>query len=114
MKKEQNGMAVAGFILSMLSLPLFITGFLCMLGVILYPFLALVFGEAAGLIALFGIVLSAIGNGRSYGDNVAGAGLSIAGLLLGTMVLTLVLSVTALWITTSVMGIQLLPALFAI
>ena len=114
MKQESNGMAVTGFLLSILSVPLFVAGFLCMLGVMLFPFMAVVFGEAAGLIALFGIVLSAIGNAHSYGDNVGGAGLSVAGLLIGTMVLTLVLSVTALWITTSAMGIELLPTLFTI
>ena len=111
MDREKNGMAVAGFMLSTISLPLFVVAFLCMIQVLLFPFMAVIFGEAAGLIAVFGIVLSAIGNARSYNENTRGAGLSIAGLLVGTVVLTLVLSATALWISTTAMGFTLLPAL---
>lgn len=111
MPKERNGMALAGFLLSLLSVPLFVTGFLCMLQLCLFPFMAVIFGEAAGLIALFGIVLSAIGNRRSYGDNMGGAGLSLVGLLVGTVVLTLTLSVVALWVGSSLAGSTLLPVL---
>ena len=111
MPKEKNSLAVAGFILSILSLGLYVAAFLCAIEILLFPFMAVILGKAAGIIAMFGIIFSAIGNGKSYKDGVSGAGLSLVGLLLGVLVLTLVLSSVALWVVTANMGVQLLPSI---
>ena len=76
MDKKVNGMAIAGFVLSMCAVPLLTVAFLCLIGVMLIPFLAVIFGEAACLIAIGGIVLSAIGVYRSYSEDFGGAGMS--------------------------------------
>ena len=112
MEREKNGMATAGFVVSMVSLPLLVLALLCLAGVFLKPFLAVIFGEAAGFTALFGIALSGVGSHRSYQENTAGAGFSLAGLLTGTVVLTLVLAVTVLWIVAGERGSALLPVVF--
>ena len=96
MMKERNGMATAGFVLSLCSIPLFVSGLLCLIGVMLNTLIGLVFGAAAGVTAVSGIVFSAIGNHKSYEEGVCGTGLSLAGLLAGTIVLTLVLAALTL------------------
>jgi len=98
MKKINNGFALAGFVVSVCSVPLFAAAFLCLIGVMLIPFLTVIFGEMAGMLAIFGICLSAIGVHHSYREDVRGAGFSLAGLVTGTVILTLVLAVTALLI----------------
>lgn len=96
MKKTRNSMALAGFILCACSVPLFAAAFLCLINVMLIPFLGVVFGEAAGMLAIFGICLSAIGVHRSYQENTGGAGFALAGLVTGTVILTLVLAITSI------------------
>lgn len=112
MDKKVNGMAIAGFVLSLSAVPLLAAAFLCLIGMMLIPFLSVIFGEAACLIAIGGIVLSAIGVYRSYGDEGCGAGMSLAGLVVGTVVVTLVLAVVALLIVDGFTAIQL-PHLIA-
>ena len=95
MKKEKNGMAIAGFVLCVSAVPMLVAGFLCLIRVMLTAFVGVVFGEAAGLTAIFGIALSGIGHHRSYRENMGGGGLALAGLLSGTVVVTLTLAVAA-------------------
>lgn len=104
MKKMHNAMALSGFILSVCSVPLFAAAFLALIGLILIPFMSVVFGEMAALLAIFGICLSAIGVRLSYREGMGGAGFSIAGLITGTVVLTLVLAFTALLIICAANG----------
>ena len=96
MIKERNGMAVAGFIFSLCGLPLFAAGLLCLIGLMLNTLIGLVFGAMAGVTAVTGIIFSAIGHHKSYEEGVRGAGMSLAGLLTGAVVLTLVLASLAL------------------
>ncbi|HIS86470.1 MAG TPA: hypothetical protein IAB50_12960 [Candidatus Faecivicinus avistercoris] len=100
MEEKRNGMAVAGFVLALCSAGLFAAGLLCLIGVMLTTFLSFVFGGMAGVAALLAIVFSAIGNYKARGE-AGGAGLSMAGLILGTMVVTLVLAMTALLIVAA-------------
>ena len=105
MKKTNNPMALAGFIVSVCSVPLFAAGFLCLIGVMLIPFMAIVFGEMAGMLAVFGICLSAVGVRHSYREENGGAGFALAGLLTGTVIVTLVLAFAALLIVCGIAGI---------
>ena len=82
MEKNSNGMALAGFILSLCSAPLFAAGFLCLIGVMLAPCLSLVFGTLAGSVAAMGVALSGIGNYRSHKPDTTGAGFSVAGMII--------------------------------
>ena len=102
MKLDKNSMAIAGCIMSICSVPLFAAGFLCLIGVMLSPTLALVFGTLAGAVGAAGVVVSGIGCYRSYSVEMRGAGFSIAGLIIGTMVLTLVLAIMTLMIVLCV------------
>jgi len=104
MKKINNGFALAGFIVSVCSAPLLAAAFLCLIGVMLIPFMSVILGEMAGMLAVFGICLSAIGVRRSYQDETNGAGFSLAGLVTGTVVVTLVLAITALLIVCAANG----------
>ena len=104
MKKTNNPMALSGFIVSVCAAPLFAAAFLSLIGLILIPFMSVVFGEMAGMLAIFGICLSSIGVRHSYRENVGGAGFALAGLLTGTVIITLVLAITALLIVCAVSG----------
>lgn len=101
MKSERNGMAVAGFVLSVCAVLLFATGLLCLIGVMLTTFLSFVFGGMAGITAIIGITFSGIGNFKARSLNAHGAGLSMAGLIVGTMVITLVLAMIALLVVAA-------------
>lgn len=98
MEERKNGMAIAGFVLSVSSVPALAAGFLCLIRVMLTPFLSVIFGEMAGMVAIFGIVLSAIGHSRSYQEDMGGGGFALAGLLTGTVTVTLTLALAALMI----------------
>ncbi len=97
MEKTANGMAIAGFVLAVCAAGLFAAGLLCLIGVMLTALLSFVFGGMAGIAAILAIVFSAIGNYKAHGD-AGGAGLSMAGLILGTVAATLVLAMAALLI----------------
>jgi len=97
---ERNGMALAGFVVSVSAVLLFAAGFLCLIGVMLTTFLGFVFGGAAGIAAMTGLALSSIGVKRSYGD-CGGAAFALAGLVTNTFALTLVLAMTALLIVAA-------------
>lgn len=104
MKKEKNGMAIAGFTLCACSVLMLAAGFLCVIRVMLTAFVGVVFGEAAGLTAIFGIALSGIGHHRSYREDMGGGGLALAGLLTGTVIVTLTLAVAAAMIVAWAAG----------
>lgn len=108
MEKQKNGMAIAGFALCASAVPLLAAGFLCVIQVILTQFVGVIFGEAAGLIAVFGIVLSGIGLHRSYREDMGGAGFSVAGLIVGTVIVTLTLSIAAFMVTEWARGLLIL------
>lgn len=111
MKKINNTLALSGFVVSVCSAPLFAAAFLSLIGVMLIPFMSIVFGEMAGMLAIFGICLSAIGVRHSYRDDIGGAGFALAGLLTGAVVITLVLAFATLLIVCAAYGIYnpLLP-----
>lgn len=104
MKKINNGFALTGFIVSVCSVPLLAAAFLCLIGVMLIPFMSVILGEMAGMLAAFGVCLSAIGVRRSYQEEMGGAGFSLTGLVTGTVVITLVLAITALLIVCAANG----------
>ena len=107
MKKDRNAMAIAGFVLTLCALSLFAAAFLCLIGVMLTPFLSVIFGEAAGLIAIFGIVLCGIGHHRSYRETMNGGGMALTGIVLGTIVVTMVLMIAALMILNWALALNL-------
>jgi len=104
MRNEKNGLALAGFAVSVASVGLFAAGLLCLIGVMLTASMSFVFGGAAAAASATGIVLSGVGHYRSYEDGVGGAAFSLAGLLAGTVGLTLVLVMTALMIVAAVIA----------
>lgn len=97
---ERNGMALAGFVVTVCAVLLFAAGFLCVIGVMLNTLIGFIFGGAAGLAALTGLALSGIGMKRAFSDS-CGAGFALAGLITGTFALTLVLAMTALLIVAA-------------
>ena len=102
MRGEENGLALTGFVLSLCSAGLYAAGLLCLMGVMLSRLLSFAFGGMAGAMAVTAVVLSGIGNYRSHGDGIRGAGFSVAGLIIGTMVITLVLSAVAMLVVAAV------------
>lgn len=104
MDKRRNGMAVAGFVLALCSAGLFAAALLCLIGVMLATSLSFAFGGMAGVAATLAIVFSAIGCYKGRGG-AGGSGLSMAGLILGTMALTLTLAMAALLIVAAAVAL---------
>lgn len=109
MDRQKNGMAIAGFALCASAAALLVTAFLCLIGLMLTGFVGVIFGEAAGLTAIFGISLSGIGQCRSYREDMGGGGMALAGLLTGTVVVTLTLAgAAAMIVSWAAFGINLM------
>lgn len=102
--RRGNGMAIAGFVVSLSSILPLAAGFLCLINVMLNSLVGVIFGSVALLTAATGVVFSGVGHYRSYEENAHGAGLSLAGLLVGTAVITLCAAVAATLIVIAVIG----------
>ena len=100
----KNGLAIAGFVVSLCAAGLFAAALLCLMGVMLYPCIGLLFGGMAFSPAIPGVALSGVGDHRSRRPEARGAGFAVAGLIVGTVALTLVLAVAALMIVLAVMA----------
>ena len=94
----KNGLAIAGFVVSLCAAGLFAAALLCLMGVMLYPCIGLLFGGMAFSTAITGVALSGVGDHRSRRPEARGAGFAVAGLIVGTVALTLTLAVAALLI----------------
>lgn len=86
---EKNDMAVVGFAISALSIPLVALGILCLFGVIGSPFVGFFFIAPAIIASINGIIYSAIGHHRICERAFHGGAFSVAGLVIGSSMLSL-------------------------
>ena len=73
----KNGLAIAGFVVSLCAAGLFAAALLCLMGVMLYPCIGLLFGGMAFSTAITGVALSGVGDHRSRRPEARGAGFAV-------------------------------------
>ena len=92
MRNKGNGLAVAGFVVAVCAALMFAGAMVCLVGGRAAMVWSMIVNGLAGAAAVAALVFSGIGNGKSRAQGVGGAGLSMAGLLVATSALTLVIA----------------------
>ncbi len=90
---EKNDIAVVGFAISVLAVPLVVLGLLCLFSVICKPLIGFFFIAPSILASVNGIIYSAIGHHRVCERAFHGAAFSVAGLVIGASSLSLALGI---------------------
>ena len=99
---EKNDIAVVGFAISAVSIPLVALGVLCLFGVICNPVIGFFFIAPAIIASVNGIIYSAIGHHRVCERAFHGGAFSVAGLVIGSSMLSLSLGALVQLILTVV------------
>ncbi len=99
---EKNDIAVVGFAISALAIPLVALGVLCLFGVICNTVIGFFFIAPAIVAAINGIIYSAIGQHRVCERAFHGGAFAIAGLVIGASMLSLALGALVQLILTVV------------
>ena len=99
---EKNDIAVVGFAISAVSIPLVVLGILCLFRVICNPVVGFFFIAPAILASINGIIYSAIGHHRVCERAFHDAAFSVAGLVIGASMLSFSLGALAQLILTVV------------